>query len=58
MRSEYGFPILEQAQVKAAEIRARNFPAPCQCDECKIARNLPAVQRLLARWTPMDKING
>lgn len=54
-RNEYGFPVLERVQAQAAEIRARNFPAPCDCAECVKAQNLPAVQRILARWTPLDK---
>lgn len=56
-RNAYGFPVLERVQAQAAEIRARNFPAPCECDECVSARKLPAVQRILARWTPMEKID-
>lgn len=41
---------LTEAQARAAEIRARNFPAPCNCAECVVARNLPAVLRILERW--------
>lgn len=42
---------LAEAQARAAEIRARNFPAPCNCAECVTSRNLPAVLRILANWS-------
>lgn len=44
-----------RAQHLAAEARARILAAPCQCADCIKAQNLPAVQRILAHWTPMDK---
>jgi len=57
-RNAYGFPVmaLEVAQEKAAEVRARQAEAPCACKECEVARNLPGVQRILAKWTPMDRL--
>ncbi len=55
-RNQHGYPMLERVQQQAAEIRARNFPAPCQCATCVSVRNLPAVQRILALWQPMDKL--
>ena len=39
---------LSKAQKQAAEARERNFPPECDCAECVRARNLPAVQRILA----------
>lgn len=54
-RNAHGFPVLERAKAIAADARARNFPPPCKCTDCIKAANLPAVQRILARWTPMDK---
>lgn len=58
-RNAFGFPVvrLRQAQAAAAEVRARNLPAPCNCDGCVAARNLPAVQRILARFVPIDRID-
>ncbi len=54
IRNNFGFPVvdnrLQKAQQVAAEIRARNFPPPCDCKECVSARNLPAIQRILAKW--------
>lgn len=47
----------ESAKRIAADARARNFPPPCECRECTSVRNLPAVQRILAKWTPMDRGN-
>lgn len=38
---------LTVAQQQAAEIRARNFPAPCQCDTCQRETLLPAVLRIV-----------
>src|SRR4051812_42387366 len=46
----------ERAKSIAAEARARNFPPLCDCKECTAARNLPAVLRILAKWTPMDRV--
>lgn len=54
-RNDYGFPVLERAKALAAEVIARKAEAPCDCKECIKAQNLPAVQRLLAKWTPMDR---
>jgi hypothetical protein len=52
IRNSFGFPVVDSrlraAQEKAAEVRARNFPHACTCAECIRARNLPAVQRILA----------
>lgn len=56
-RNEYGFPNIdraEQARIIAAGARERLKAAPCQCEQCRIAENLPAVQRILARAVPMD----
>jgi hypothetical protein len=51
-RNNFGFPVVDNrlraAQAQAAEVRARNLPAECACTECTRARNLPAVQRILA----------
>lgn len=44
-----------RAQQIAAEARQRLLAAPCQCADCIKAQNLPAVQRILALWTPLDK---
>lgn len=62
--NDYDFPVFDgndlmqlrfaQAKVIAADALARNFPSPCTCTECVKARNLPAVQRILAKWAPMD----
>lgn len=55
----YGFPVvdmrirLDQAQAIADLARARNFPPDCECQACVNARNLPAVLRILAKWTPI-----
>lgn len=57
-RNSDGYPVpnkLAQAQAYAAAARERLAAAPCDCPECVMATNLPAVQRLLARWAPMDK---
>lgn len=40
---------LAAAQALAAEIRERNAP-PCLCDTCVSIRNLPNVQRIIAKW--------
>lgn len=52
IRNNFGFPVVDNrlraAQAQAAEVRARNFPPECACAECVRARNLPAVQRILA----------
>lgn len=45
----------EKAKAIADEARARNFPPPCDCKECTSVRNLPAVQRILAKWVPLDR---
>ncbi len=55
-RNAYGFPMLERAQAMAAEVRARNFPPPCQCATCVSVRNLPAVLRILSAHKPIDWI--
>lgn len=54
-RNAYGFPVLERAQAVTAEVRSRNFPVPCQCATCLAVENFPAVQRILAKLTPMDR---
>ncbi len=46
-----------RAQEIAAGARARKLAEPCDCAECIASRNLPSVQRILARWTPMEKID-
>ncbi len=52
IRNNFGFPVvdgrLRAAQAQAAEVRARSLPLECVCAECIRARNLPAVQRILA----------
>lgn len=57
-RNSDGFPVVDklaQAQAVAAAARERLAAAPCTCAECVKATNLPSVQRILARWTPMDR---
>ena len=54
-RNSDGYPVLERAQALAAEVRARNFPPPCQCATCVSVRNLPAIQRILAAHKPIDR---
>ncbi len=40
----------------AQQARERNKPE-CPCDGCKVQRGLPAVQRILAAWSPLQKFN-
>lgn len=57
-RNSDGYPIpdkLAQAHAYAEAARERLAAAPCDCPECVRSTNLPAVQRLLARWVPMDR---
>ena len=44
---------LADAQERAAEIRARNFPLPCDCQSCTLERNLPAVMRIVEKRAEM-----
>jgi hypothetical protein len=47
-RTHYPHDRLVLAQKHAAEVRARNFPRPCECKSCVEADNLPAVLRIVA----------
>lgn len=57
-RTEYGYPVIdrmEQARIIAAGARERIAQKPCECAECVSTRNLPAVQRILAKFVPMHR---
>lgn len=57
-RNSDGFPVpdkLAQAHAYAEAARERLAAAPCDCRTCVAASNLAGVQRILARWAPMDK---
>lgn len=57
-RNSDGYPVpdkLAQAHAYAEAARERLAAAPCDCRACVAASNLAGVQRILARWVPMDK---